>query len=401
MDYRDLIADLARETDSKIVMMIMDGLGGLHKETDGPTELEAAKTPNLDNLAARSSLGLLDPIAPGITPGSGPGHLALFGYDPVAMNMGRGVLEALGINFPLKHGDVAIRINFATVNDKGEVTDRRAGRISTDKCEELAGLLDKIEVEGAESIVRPVKEHRAVVVFRGEGLGDKINDTDPQVTGKPPLPLSPENDESKKTAKITGRWLDQAKSILADHHPANMALLRGFAAFREYPSFEEVYKLKAAAIAQYPMYKGLARMVGMDILDVGPDLSDLTATLKKVWNDYTFFFVHVKKTDSHGEDGDFDKKVEAIEAVDGLVPDMLALNPDALAVTGDHSTPALLKSHSWHSVPALLHSAYCRRDGVRSFGEIDCARGSMGRIPTVSLMPLLMANAMKLNKFGA
>lgn len=401
MDYLELVGDLSRETDSKIVLLVMDGLGGLPMEAGGKTELETANTPNLDRLAAEGSCGLLDPISPGITPGSGPGHLALFGYDPVNWNMGRGVLEALGINYPLKAGDVAIRINFCTVDDSGVVTDRRAGRISTDKCVELAAELDKIEVKGVEVTVKPVKEHRAVVVFRGDGLGARLNDTDPQVTGQAPAPLRPEDPASEKTAGLVNRFLEEAKKRLAPHHPANMLLLRGFASYASYPTFEQVYKLKAAAIAQYPMYKGLARMVGMDIQEVGDDLGSLADCLEKRYSDYTFFFIHVKKTDSYGEDGDFMRKVSVIEAVDELVPRIQALSPDVLAVTGDHSTPALLKSHSWHPLPFLVRSPNCRPDRVTAFSETACAGGGLGRLPMVSLMPICMANALKLAKFGA
>ncbi|MFO8057471.1 MAG: 2,3-bisphosphoglycerate-independent phosphoglycerate mutase [bacterium] len=401
MDYQDLIRDLARETDSRIVMLILDGLGGLSLEKGGLTELETARTPNLDMLSSESSCGLLDPISPGITPGSGPGHLSLFGYDPVRWNMGRGVLESLGINFPLQAGDVAIRINFCTVDESGNVTDRRAGRISSAKCEELSALLDSIEVPGVEIMVRPVKEHRAVAVFRGEGLGADLNDTDPQVTGKPPLELKPGDSESERTAGHINAFLKQAREVLSPHHPANMILLRGIDSFKSYPTFYDIYKLKSAAIAQYPMYKGLARMVGMEILDGGSTPTDLFSCLEKHYDDYTFFFIHVKKTDSSGEDGDFDSKVKVIEEVDSYIPRLRELNPDAIAVTGDHSTPALLKNHSWHPLPFLVHSPYCRADGTKEFSESACAQGGMGRLPTVSLMPVLMANALKLDKFGA
>jgi 2,3-bisphosphoglycerate-independent phosphoglycerate mutase len=401
MDHQDLMRELSRETDSRIVFLIMDGLGGLPQAPGGQTELETAKTPNLDRLAAQSVCGLLDPIAPGITPGSGPGHLALFGFDPVRWNMGRGVLEACGINFPLQHGDIAIRINFCTVDEKGIITDRRAGRISTDKCKELAAELDKIKVPGVELMVRPVKEHRAVAVFRGQGLGDNLKDTDPQVTDKPPIPLAPSDPASARTAVFVNLFLDRAKKVLAPHHPANMVLLRGFASYKPYPTFAELYQLKAAAIAQYPMYKGLAQIVGMEILDAGAELPDLFSCLEKNWEKYTFFFIHVKKTDSSGEDGDFERKVKVIEAVDALLPRLTALHPDVIVVTGDHSTPAALKGHSWHPLPALLYSNCCRPDAVTEFSERACAAGGLGRLPTVSLLPLALANALKLDKFGA
>ncbi|MFH1725536.1 MAG: 2,3-bisphosphoglycerate-independent phosphoglycerate mutase [Elusimicrobiota bacterium] len=400
MDQMELIKRISRQTDSRIVFLIMDGLGGLG-EPGGKTELETAKTPNLDALAARSSCGLADPVAPGITPGSGPAHLALFGYDPVRYNIGRGMLEALGIDFPVKPGDVAIRINFCTVDDGGVITDRRAGRIPTEKCVELCAKLDKIEVDGVDISIRPVKEYRAAMVLRGGELGGALNDTDPQVTGKRPLPLSPGDGPSERTAKIVNAFMEKAEKALKDDRPANMMLLRGFALCRPYPSMADLYKLKSAAIAQYPMYKGLARMLGMDVLDAGDKKSELFDVLEKRFKDYTYFYVHVKKTDSAGEDGDFARKVSVIEETDALIPRLTALEPDVIVITGDHSTPARLKSHSWHPLPFLLHSRYCRVDEVKEFGETACARGGMGRLPSTALMPLAMANALKLDKFGA
>lgn len=399
--YQDLVKELARETDSKIVFLIMDGLGGLPVAPDGKTELELARTPNLDALVEKNTCGLADPIAPGISPGSGPAHLSLFGYDPVKYLMGRGVLEALGIDFTLKQGDVAIRVNFCTVDDKGVVVDRRAGRIPTEKCAELAEKLDKIKLDGAELFVRPVKEHRAAVVMRAKGLGDKLNDTDPQVTGEKPLALEPGDKPSEKTAKLANAFMAEAKKILKKEKPANMMLLRGISSFRRYPAMNEVYKVKSAAIAQYPMYRGLARLLGMDILDVGDKLENLFDVLEKVYSEYTYFFVHVKKTDSAGEDGDWPTKVEVIESVDKQVPRVLALKPDALVVTGDHSTPTALKGHSWHPLPVLLASPICRPDEQKIFSERACIYGGLGRIPSTSLMPLAMAHALKLERFGA
>jgi len=401
MDQLELIRELARENASRIVFLILDGLGGIPVTGQGKTELELAHRPHLDRLATEGVTGLLDPIAPGITPGSGPSHLALFGYDPVRYNIGRGVLEALGIDFPLEHGDVAIRINFCTVDQDGVITDRRAGRISTEKCRTLAAELDTIQVPGARIFVRPVKEHRAALVLRAPGLGSALNDTDPQLEGRKPNALSPGDEPSKKTVEITNRFLDQARRVLGPRHPANFLLLRGFAAFHRYPGFAELYKLKAAAIAQYPMYKGLARMLGMEILPVGEKLPHLLDVLEARFQEFTFFYVHVKKTDSAGEDGDWARKREVIEAVDGLIPRLVALQPEVLVVTGDHSTPAGLKSHSWHPLPALIWSRTARPDEVTEFTERACARGGLGRLPSTSLMPLALAHALKLEKFGA
>ena len=401
MDQLELIRELARENSARIVFLIMDGLGGIPVTGQSKSELELAHRPNLDRLAKEGVTGLLDPIAPGITPGSGPAHLALFGYDPVRYNVGRGVLEALGIDFPLEHGDVAIRINFCTVDQSGVVTDRRAGRISSDQCKVLAEELDRIQVPGVKLFVRPVKEHRAAMVLRGPGLGSALNDTDPQLEGKKPRELQAGDELSKKTVEVTNRFLDQAKQVLAKHHPANMLLLRGFAAFSRYPSFAELYKVKAAAIAQYPMYKGLARMLGMEILPVGDKLPNLMDVLEAQFQNFTFFYVHVKKTDSSGEDGDWARKMEVIEAVDGLIPRIAALKPEVIVVTGDHSTPAALKGHSWHPLPALIWSQTARPDEVAEFTERACARGGLGRLPSTSLMPLALAHALKLEKFGA
>jgi 2,3-bisphosphoglycerate-independent phosphoglycerate mutase len=399
--YQELVKELAVETDSRIVFLIMDGLGGLPVSGDGKTTLELARTPNMDALVEKNTCGLADPIAPGISPGSGPAHLSLFGYDPVKYLMGRGVLEALGIDFPLKPGDIAIRVNFCTVDNDGVVTDRRAGRISTEKCAELAEKLDTIKVKGAELFVRPVKEHRAAVVIRAPGLGGNLKDTDPQVTGKKPLPLSPEDEASKKTANLANNFLEKAQDILKNEKPANMMLFRGISSFAKYPSMNEVYKVKAAAIAQYPMYRGLARLLGMDVLDVGEKLENLFDVLERVYRDYTYFFIHVKKTDSAGEDGDWARKVEVIEAVDKQVTRVTALEPECLVITGDHSTPAPLKAHSWHPLPVLLASTNCRPDQVREFNEKECIHGGLGRFLSTSLMPLAMAHALKLERFGA
>jgi 2,3-bisphosphoglycerate-independent phosphoglycerate mutase len=401
MDFA-FLKNIVVSAQTKIVLLVMDGLGGLPLEPVGKTELETAHTPNLDALAARSALGLADPVAPGITPGSGPGHLGIFGYDPLHYEIGRGVLEALGIDFPLTAKDVAARGNFATVDAAGLLTDRRAGRISTETNRELVQLLRTIKLPGVEIFVETVKEHRFVFVMRGAGLGDALSETDPQKLGVPPLPVKALDTRSRKTAKLVNQFVTQARKLLADKHPANMILLRGFAKHPAIPSYAEVFGLRAAAIAVYPMYRGLAKLLGMTTLPVnGETVADEFATLEKHWNDFDFFYLHVKKTDSAGEDGDFARKVQVIEQVDALIPRLLALNPDVVIVTGDHSTPALLKSHSWHPVPVLLYSKFVRADGIAEFGERACARGSLGRLRAQELMPLALANAQRLTKFGA
>jgi len=398
----ELIAKLQQPADTKIVLLVMDGLGGLPQEAGGPTELEAAQTPNLDALAARSICGLHQPVATGVTPGSGPAHLGLFGYDPLTYQVQRGVLSALGIDFPLEPQDVAARGNFCTIDDKGHVIDRRAGRIPTEVGAELCKVLSKIELPGVEVFVEPVKDYRALFVLRGEGLSDAISETDPQATGVPPLEPTALRPEGVKTAGLVKQFLEQAQQALADRQPANGILLRGFAQKPNWPTFSDVYGLRAAAIALYPMYRGVAKLVGMQVLDVHGEIEDEVATLEQAWADYDFFFFHVKPTDSAGEDGDFTRKVGLIERVDALVPRILALDPDVLVVTGDHSTPAVLKSHSWHPVPVMLFSKTGRPDPVDSFGETACLAGGLGpRMPACELLPLALGHALRMQKFGA
>lgn len=397
----ELIKTISTTSSTRIVFLIMDGLGGLPDPETGRTELESASTPNLDLLATEGICGLIDPVSPGITPGSGPGHLALFGYDPTCFVIGRGVLEAIGINFELKSGDLAARGNFCSLDGAGLVTDRRAGRISTEKCIELSRLLNGLTIENTEIFVCPVKEHRFVVVFRGKDLLSDISDTDPQQAGVAPLAASPLVPEAGRTASIANQFIGRAKKILAGSYPANMVLLRGFSTRPQLPSMGEIYRLKPAAIAGYPMYRGLAKLVGMDVLKTGANLEDEFETLKQNYSDYDFFFLHVKGTDSAGEDGDFNRKVRIIEQVDIALPELIQLKPDVIVVTGDHSTPALLKSHSWHPLPVLLYSRWCRPDRVSEFSESACLSGGLGRLPATQLMPLAMANALKLTKFGA
>ena len=354
MDLHQLTRQLNVRNNSKIVMLVADGLGGLPIEPGGKTELETARTPNLDQLAAVGIQGGSIPVLPGISPGSGPGHLALFGYDPLKWLIGRGALEATGIGLELQPGDVAARGNFCTLDSRGLITDRRAGRISSEESAPLARKLNDIRLEGVELIVMPVKEHRFVVVFRGSGLGDQLDDTDPQQTGRPPLPAVGRDEPSKRTARLVGEFVSMAGKVLAGEAKANGLTLRGFASRSALPSFDEVYGLRAAAIAVYPMYKGLASLVGMQVVGQAGDLEGQVQVLRECWNEFDFFFLHFKYTDSTGEDGDFPAKVRRIEELDRIVPDIAGLKPDVLIVTGDHSTPSALKSHSWHPVPTLL-----------------------------------------------
>lgn len=400
-DMHELTRELHVKNDSKIVMLVADGLGGLPMEAGGKTELETAATPNLDALARHGVQGLSIPVKPGIAPGSGPGHLGLFGYDPLQYRIGRGALEATGIGFELGPKDVAIRGNFCTLDAEGRISDRRAGRISSEESAPLAIRMRQVKIAGVEVFVEPVKEHRFVVVLRGDGLGGDVHDTDPQVTGVPPLAPKAANPASQKTAQVTAEFVAQATKLLAGEKKANGLTLRGFSARPHLPTYDEVYGLKAAAIAVYPMYKGLARLVGMDIIGKAQTLGEQIDVLSENWGKYDFFFIHYKYTDSTGEDGAFANKVKKIEELDAVLPRVTALNPTVLIVTGDHSTPSRLKSHSWHPVPTLLASDVCRSDGSQGFGESQALRGGLGQFEAKYLMPLALSNAGRMGKYGA
>jgi 2,3-bisphosphoglycerate-independent phosphoglycerate mutase len=399
----DLIHTLAQSAKTKIVLLVMDGLGGMPVEPGGPTELEAAQKPNLNRLAAEGCLGQMHPVGYGITPGSGPGHLSLFGYDPLKFDIGRGVLEAFGIGVDVGPDDVAARGNFCTVDSEGKITDRRAGRIPTEASSKLVAKLRKIKLAGVDMEVEPVKEHRFVVVMRGPGLSACLTETDPQKTGVAPLKTEPTEQKARKTAELFNEWVAQAAKILADDHPANMITLRGFSGDPRLPQFPDIYKLRPACVAVYPMYRGVAKLVGMKTIpSQGDSPQDEFRTVADAWNDFDYFFIHIKSTDSRGEDGNFSAKVKVIEAVDSALPGLLECKPDVLLVTGDHSTPAKLKSHSWHPVPLLLWAPETARpDAETVFGERTCARGGLGTFPTAELMPLAMAHALRLEKYGA
>lgn len=387
---------------TKIAMLILDGLGGLPRQPGGKTELESARTPNLDALAGRSSLGLTQPAGPGVTTGSGPGHLAIFGYDPLEYEIGRGALEALGVDFELGLDDVAARGNFCTVDATGQVTDRRAGRLPSEQSRVLVERLRGIKIDGAEIFVEPVKEHRFVLILRAPGLGAALTESDPLVTGVPPLKVAALDEPSARTARFANEFAARAAALLADEPAANNVLLRGFARFPAVPQYADIFKLHAAAVAVNGMYRGVARLVGMDVLPVGGlALADEFAALEKHWPEYDFFYLHFKKTDTCGEAGDFDGKVAAIEEFDAQLPRLLALDPDVIIIGGDHSSPAVMRSHSWHPVPFLLYSRFARPDGLAEFGERACARGSLGILPATQVMPLALANAGRVAKYGA
>ena len=394
------IANLARSNETTILMVVLDGLGGLYHPEKGGSELEIANTPNLDRLAKSSSLGLSEPVAPGITPGSGPGHLALFGYDPLEHEIGRGVLEALGIGINLKPTDIAARGNFCTLDQNGAITDRRAGRIDSAIAADLCAKLNSIKVPDIDIAIHHVKDHRFVLILSGEGISPDINETDPQTLGLPPSQSHGTSVQASNAAKAVNHISTEAQDILIDQPQANGILLRGFSSLPSLPKFQDITQLKPAAVAAYPMYKGLAQLIGMTILPTGTTFEEEIETLTRHYADYDFFFLHYKATDTAGEDGDFDAKVAALEDFDRQLPYVLQLGADVTIIAGDHSTPALLAGHSWHPVPLMLNSRWTHGSENAVFSEAYCSTGSIGKIPATSIMPLALAHGNKLNKFG-
>ncbi len=394
------IAELCTPTPSKIVMLVVDGLGGLPHPDTGKSELETANTPNLDQLAAESACGLTTPVAPGITPGSGPGHLSLFGYDPVKYLIGRGVLEAIGIGVDLKPGQVAARGNFCTLDESGLLIDRRAGRIPTCESALLVELLNSIEVPSVDLSVYPVSDHRFVLVISGDGLDERVSETDPQALGVPPLGAGAVVPEAEKTAGAVRAFASETRKVLRDQPTANMMLLRGFSALPDLPDMGKTYRLNPVAIAAYPMYRGLAHLLGMKVIPTGGSFDDELDTFEKAFQQHDFFFLHYKPADAAGEDGDFEAKVETLEDLDARIPRLLEQEIDTLVVAGDHSTPAIMGSHSWHPVPFMVKSPMYVGDEVGVFSERVCASGSIGSIQATSVMTLALANAGKLQKYG-
>lgn len=402
MERLEVLRELVQPSDSRLVLFVLDGLGGLPLEPGGPTELEAARTPNLDRLAREGTLGLTVPVRQGVSPGSGPGHLALFGYDPLRYRVGRGVLEALGVGFPLEPGDLAARGNFTTLDASGRVTDRRAGRIPTEESAPLCQRLQEgVELGGAELFVWPVKEHRLLVVLRGEGLSADIQETDPLETGREPLPARALAPEAEKAARQFQSFLSRARELLREEPRANGITLRGYASLPDWPRWPSLYGLKAGAVAAYPMYRGVARLAGMEVLGEPAGLEEELSLVERHWEAYDFFFLHFKDPDRMGEDGDFRGKVRAIEEADRAVGRLLELGPDVVAVTGDHSTPSTYRAHSWHPVPVVLWGRHVRPDGAAGFGETECRRGGLGAIQAHDLLGLMLAHGDRLSRFGA
>ena len=396
----EAVRDCCLSTPSKIVMLVVDGLGGLPHPDTGLSELEQANIPNLDALARESACGLTTPVLPGITPGSGPGHLALFGYDPLKHMIGRGVLEALGIDVELRPRDVAARGNFCTVDAGGALVDRRAGRIATELSAPLCRRLDRIELEGVQLDVYPVQDYRFVLRLRGDRLSEALSETDPQQVGVPPLPVSALAPEAERTAGLANEFVAQARRLLAEEDRANMVLLRGFAQLPTLPPMGDAYRLDPAGIAAYPMYRGLATVAGMKVIPTGPSFADEVETLRRNFDRHDYFFIHYKPADAAGEDGDFEAKVKRLEELDAFIPQIREIGPDVMVVAGDHATPAIMAGHSWHPVPLMVHSALTQGEGVPAFNERACGQGSVGRIPATQIMLLALAHAGKLTKYG-
>ncbi len=401
MDPMLVVERQAQQTDSRILLLVMDGLGDI-PNAQGQTPLSAARKPNLDRLAREGCCGRFDPVGPGVTPGSGPGHLALFGYDPTQYEIGRGVLSAVGIDFPLQAGDVAARFNFCTLDAQGHIVDRRAGRIPTEENRRLVAKLREVQLPGVQVFVETESEHRGVLVLRGEGLSPRIADTDPQKTGVPPLPVRALVPEAERTAALVAQFVSEAQRILAGEPQASGLLLRGFDSLPRIPSMQERFRLRPLCVATYPMYRGLARLVGMEVVEPPESLADIPRVLTRYVEGHDFAFVHVKYTDKAGEDGDFERKKAVVEEVDRLLPELLAARFDVVVVTADHSTPVALASHSWHPVPALLWApGRVFADDVAEFSEKACIAGALGRLPLRFLLAEALACAGKLAKFGA
>ena len=396
----DLIRRLSQPADTKIILCVLDGLGGLPGPR-GRTELEEADTRNLDRLAEQGCLGRTLPVGQGITPGSGPGHIGLFSYDPLVYEIGRGALEGTGIGLELGPNDIAARGNLCNLDAAGNITDRRAGRMPTEQTAEVCAQLRQIKLPGVEVFVEPVQDQRFVLVLRGEGLTDQLVETDPQREGVPPILATATAPEGERMADLARQWIAAAEAALKGRERGNGVLLRGWSPRPDMPSFPELWKLRAAAVTVYPMYRGVAKLCGMDSIEGAHTFEEQIALVKQHWNDYDFFFVHYKYTDSAGEDGDFRRKQDAIQQFDAGLPGLLDLKPNVLVVTGDHSTPANMAAHSWHAVPALIWGDHVRTDATTRFSETDCVRGELGTILAKDLLPIAFAHAGRLAKYGA
>ena len=409
MERIDILKELVEKNDSKILLVVLDGLGDI-PSIDGKTPLEAAKTPNLDKLSKESALGMHIPVLPGITPGSGPGHLSIFGYNPLKYKIGRGILEALGVGLEVTKNDICIRANYAKVEEKDGkliVNDRRAGRLSTEENKKLTEKITKEieEINGVKIFMKSGIEYRLAILLR---FNEKVNEdmcnileTDPQNEGKEVISPEPLSEKAKIVSEILKEFLLRVREIIKNEK-GNYLLLRGYSTPPIIPNFSEIYKLKSLSIATYPMYKGLTKLIGMETVKVdGFSIKDEIDVLRKNYKNFDFIYLHIKKTDSYGEDGDFMNKLKVIEEFDSYLPEILSLNFDVLCITGDHSTPTIMKSHSFHPVPLLIHSPFVFKGLSERFTEKDCLKGELGTIKGEDIISLLLAHSKKLKKYGA
>ncbi len=392
----------AQNDGGSIVLLVMDGVGDIPDDR-GRTPLEAARTPNLDRIARKASLGRTIPIAPGVTAGSVAGHLALLGYDPMAVKIGRGPIDALGVGVDLQPGDVVMRGNFATVKD-GIVIDRRAGRLPGDTAAELCFALNaklRFKFEGIETQIAQTAEHRFVLHLRGNNLSPQITDTDPGQNGLPAKPCRANAPQAARTAEIVNIVAKAAADFLMINR-ANAILLRGAGARPHLASFNDHYGLNAMAVATYPTYRGIAAACGMELYPMMPsdahDAINFAVSALQGPNKHQFIFIHYKNTDTAGEDGNFDAKVAAIEHLDAALKPLVDQPPDVLVVAGDHPTPVAMRGHSWHPVPLMIASKWTPGGKNQRYTERQCADGELGTIKATDVMALAMGHAKRLRK---
>ena len=404
----------------KVVLVIIDGLGDRPiSELKDQTPLEAANTPNLDYFATNGITGIMNAIDVGIRPGSDTSHLAIFGYDPETHYTGRGIFEAAGIGMELKKGDIALRGNFATVTEDLIIVDRRAGRI--ENVSKLADALNGMKIDGVRFFVKAGVMHRAGVVLRGSNLSHMVSDNDPHEVGVKVKQVKAldNTEEAKFTASVINKFLEEAHKILKEHEvnkkrrkerllEANYILLRGASKLTHFEPFEKKYKLKACCIAGAGLYKGIAKVLGMDVLQVkgatGTANTDINAKFiaaKKALAKYDFVFVHIKYADNYAEDGNVFGKLKFIEKIDDALIHLIGIKDTLIVITADHSTPCKLKAHSGDPVPIVMFGEGVRTDKVKEFNERSCMQGGLGRIKGKDLMNEILNLIGKAKLYGA
>ena len=404
----------------KTFFVICDGLGDRPIPKLGrKTPLEYAKTPNLDAIARRGIIGAMNTIDIGVRPGSDTAHMAIFGYDPHVYYTGRGPFETAGLRMEHKDGDICFRVNMGTVDDTLHIIDRRAGRIGDTSA--FARELNGMKIDGVEFFVKAGTGYRMGMIMRGKKLSTHITDIDPGHVGKGVRMCEATDDtsEAKRTAKILNTFVSRAHKLLKrmpvniDRQKnglpqANYLLVRGAGVYPKLPRFFDKYGLRAACFAGAGLYKGIARLIGMDVVHVpgatGKPDSNIRAKVEtaiKHRKDYDFFFIHFKGADSCGEDGDVEGKIAYIEKIDDAVAPLLKLKNSLVVITADHSTPCTIKSHSADDVPIVIMGDEVRDDDVHEFSERTCAKGRMGHIKGMHVMPIILDLMGIAEKFGA